>query len=41
MHEKALKILRRALGEDHVNVAKSLQSIGIVYAKQGKLAEAL
>jgi tetratricopeptide (TPR) repeat protein len=41
MHEKALKIRRRALGEDHVNVAKSLGSIGIIHSKQGKHAEAL
>jgi tetratricopeptide (TPR) repeat protein len=41
MCEKALKIERRALGEDHVDVGTSLENIGLVYSAQGKLAEAL
>jgi tetratricopeptide (TPR) repeat protein len=41
MHKKALKIWCRALGEDHVDVAMSLESIGFVYGDQGKHAEAV
>jgi tetratricopeptide (TPR) repeat protein len=37
----ALKIKRRALGEDHVDVAGTLQNIGNVHRNQGKNAEAL
>ena len=41
MLQKALKIRRRALGEDHVDVATSLANIGRVYADQGKHVKAL
>jgi tetratricopeptide (TPR) repeat protein len=41
MFRKALKIRRRVLGENHQDVAESLENIGHVYHDQGKPDEAL
>jgi tetratricopeptide (TPR) repeat protein len=41
MHNKALKIRRRALGNDHPDVASSVTGVGSVYGAQGKWEEAL
>ena len=41
MHRQALDVRKRALGEDHPDVATSLNNIALVLSDQGRLDEAL
>ena len=41
LHQDALKMWRKLLGEEHPDVATSLNNLGVLWANQGNYSQAL